>query len=291
MEWSLERSEQFVDTMRIMLAGYDQDPSARYPTTIEQTARCLNALPKEQAESALRDFSKSAREAVQDPIPDTFKKYEYVVKSSTNKYPDNNISLSKKLPMLEDETISSRTSATLGLNQLMIKLLTLPDNCYHCRYTEKSVHWIQYVDEKTQRAYYENQLTGETTWECPKSQFKIDGQDFVEWEEDAFTEEEFLVATKRAFDMVDQDKNGMIEERELKDFLAKTNKASQFDDMKQLIPKIRDLGSFRAFWDAVLDAYGTTRCLELFKQQFSFSITPEVPSIVYETPETSPTKP
>jgi len=65
MEWSLERSEQFVDTMRIMLAGYDQDPSARYPTTIEQTARCLNALPKEQAESALRDFSKSAREAVQ----------------------------------------------------------------------------------------------------------------------------------------------------------------------------------------------------------------------------------
>eukprot|EP00465_Bigelowiella_longifila_P008188 CAMPEP_0185252850 /NCGR_PEP_ID=MMETSP1359-20130426/1814_1 /TAXON_ID=552665 /ORGANISM="Bigelowiella longifila, Strain CCMP242" /LENGTH=128 /DNA_ID=CAMNT_0027835115 /DNA_START=325 /DNA_END=712 /DNA_ORIENTATION=- len=124
-----------------------------------------------------------------------------------------------------------------------------------------------------------------------KSQFKIDGQDFVEWEEDAFTEEEFLVATKRAFDMVDQDKNGMIEERELKDFLAKTNKASQFDYMKQLIPKIRDLGSFRAFWDAVLDAYGTTRCLELFKQQFGFSIIPEVPSIVYETPETSPTKP
>mmetsp|Transcript_32954 Transcript_32954/g.45979 ORF Transcript_32954/g.45979 Transcript_32954/m.45979 type:complete len:253 (+) Transcript_32954:53-811(+) len=252
MEWSLERSEQFVDTMRIMLAGYDQDPSARYPTTIEQTARCLNALPKEQAESALRDFSKSAREAVQV--------------------------MQRKLA---EGIITSTPSIDKSIRRTP----------YRTPSRKKSVHWIQYVDEKTQRAYYENQLTGETTWECPKSQFKIDGQDFVEWEEDAFTEEEFLVATKRAFDMVDQDKNGMIEERELKDFLAKTNKASQFDDMKQLIPKIRDLGSFRAFWDAVLDAYGTTRCLELFKQQFSFSITPEVPSIVYETPETSPTKP
>lgn len=245
MNWTPERAEQFVGTMRVLLAHYEGSLEQAYPTTIEQTVRSLALLSDEKVKTAMDDFSEAARKAI------------------------NVVRLKLRASVAKPTPQKSR----LGL-----------ETPYRTP-ASKKVNWIQYIDEKTQMAYYENQLTGETTWDRPPSQFKVDGYDYVEWEEDAFSEEEFLDATKKAFDMVDRDHNGLIDEKELKAFMKATHHEDQFSVIARVIPKIQDLDGFRHFWDRILEDLGTTKTLALFKDEFGFSIGEPA-----ETPNPTPSK-
>eukprot|EP00470_Lotharella_oceanica_P008852 CAMPEP_0170192456 /NCGR_PEP_ID=MMETSP0040_2-20121228/54264_1 /TAXON_ID=641309 /ORGANISM="Lotharella oceanica, Strain CCMP622" /LENGTH=247 /DNA_ID=CAMNT_0010440841 /DNA_START=21 /DNA_END=764 /DNA_ORIENTATION=+ len=237
--------------MRIMLNGMDVNPSSLYPLTVEQTARSLDMLPKEKVMAAMNDFSDVARKAVEE------------AKAKIS------------MPTL------TRTPSKKGTHKTPYRT---PSRRRSLHTQKKPLHWIQFIDEKTQTAYYKNETTGETTWERPQSQIQIEEEDFLKWEEeDEFTEEEFYAATQRAFDMVDKYKDGTIDEEELKEFLAGANRIEEFDERKKIIPRIKDIHGFRAFWDDIIDNYGVNKCLELFKDEFGFSIIPED-----ETPVTTP---
>eukprot|EP00472_Partenskyella_glossopodia_P009491 CAMPEP_0197517492 /NCGR_PEP_ID=MMETSP1318-20131121/2521_1 /TAXON_ID=552666 /ORGANISM="Partenskyella glossopodia, Strain RCC365" /LENGTH=247 /DNA_ID=CAMNT_0043067093 /DNA_START=77 /DNA_END=820 /DNA_ORIENTATION=+ len=222
--------------MKVMLSCYEDDPQESYPNTIEQTARCLGIISEEKAKIALKEFSEPARLAVE---------------------------------CIQKKIASGALKTTPRIDRNMRR------TPYRTPNRRKSVHWVQFIDEKSKLPYYENQLTGEVTWECPKAPFQVDGYDFVEWEEGAFTEEEFLAATQRAFDMIDKDHDGTINEDDLKEFLARTNHEDQWAELKLIMHKISDIHGFRALWDAMLENYGSKECSAIFKSEFGFPIISE----------------
>ena len=252
LEWSEERALQFLGTMEVLLGPLREDPTDKYPTVVRQTAECLKIVGEDKKQQVLNAFSAPVRRAI----------------------------LSARLGGLlrlgldggaSPEVKSPVAGGALGVAG-GIEGTSQAAGLVKSPKWKKAPHWIQFVDEEQGVAYYEDLSTGRVTWDRPASDIKVDGYDFLNWEEDVFTQEDFENATERAFAMVDKDHDGKVSMDDVKKFLEETHHEDQLQKVKENLSRLSTLAGFRAYWNNLIVKAGSERAAQVFFEEFGFHI-------------------